>query len=68
MELTETCAIAPAASVSGLYFAHPAAKYFTVGRLDRDQVTNYARRQKVDLKEVETWLTPNLAYDPEESA
>ncbi|MFT5695025.1 MAG: 5-methyltetrahydrofolate--homocysteine methyltransferase, partial [Myxococcota bacterium] len=45
LELTESCAIAPAASVSGLYFGHPAAKYFTVGRLDRDQVTKYARRQ-----------------------
>jgi 5-methyltetrahydrofolate--homocysteine methyltransferase len=68
LELTESCAISPAASVSGLYFGHPAAKYFTVGRLDRDQVKNYARRQKSDLREVEKWLAPNLTYDPEEAA
>ncbi|MBW2291098.1 MAG: methionine synthase [Deltaproteobacteria bacterium] len=68
LALTESCAITPAASVSGLYFAHPAAKYFTVGRLDRDQVRSYARRQKSELRDVEKWLAPNLSYDPEESA
>jgi 5-methyltetrahydrofolate--homocysteine methyltransferase len=63
--LTDTCAMVPAASVSGLYFAHPQARYFTVGRVDRDQVESYARRKGVDLEEAEHWLAPNLGYDPE---
>ena len=67
LELTESCAIAPAASVSGLYFAHPDAKYFNVGRIDRDQVSHYASRLGRATRDVEKWLTPNLAYDPEES-
>ena len=54
----------PAASVSGLYFAHPEARYFTVGRIGHDQVDDYARRKGMPLSEVERWLTPNLAYDP----
>jgi 5-methyltetrahydrofolate--homocysteine methyltransferase len=65
ISLTETFAMQPAASVSGLYFAHPDAAYFTVGRVDRDQVDDYARRQGVSLSEAERWLLPNLAYDPE---
>ncbi len=67
LELTESCAIAPAASVSGLYFAHPDAKYFSVGRIDRDQTRNYAKRLGREVREVEKWLAPNLAYDPEET-
>jgi 5-methyltetrahydrofolate--homocysteine methyltransferase len=63
--LTESCAMAPAASVSGLYFAHPQARYFTVGRIDRDQAESYARRKKMELSEMERWLSPNLGYDPE---
>ena len=55
----------PAAAVSGLYFAHPEAKYFAVGRLARDQVEDYAERKGVDREEAERWLRPNLAYDPE---
>ena len=55
----------PAASVSGLYFAHPQARYFTVGRLDRDQVEDYAARKHMDVSEVERWLAPNLGYDPD---
>ena len=55
----------PAASVSGLYLAHPAARYFNVGRLGKDQVEDYARRCGVDRREAETWLAPNLAYDPD---
>jgi 5-methyltetrahydrofolate--homocysteine methyltransferase len=55
----------PAASVSGLYFAHPKARYFTVGRIDRDQVDAYARRKGMDRAEMERWLAPNLGYDPE---
>jgi len=62
--LTESCAMAPAASVSGLYFAHPAARYFTVGRVGRDQVEDYARRKGCSLAEAERWLRPNLGYDP----
>jgi len=65
IHLTESCAMLPAASVSGLYFAHPEARYFTVGRVDRDQVESYARRKRMDLAEAERWLTPNLGYDPE---
>jgi 5-methyltetrahydrofolate--homocysteine methyltransferase len=55
----------PAASVSGLLFAHPQARYFTVGRIGRDQAADYARRQGVSLREAERWLRPNLAYDPQ---
>ncbi|HVV19594.1 MAG TPA: methionine synthase [Pseudonocardiaceae bacterium] len=62
--LTESYAMTPAAAVSGLIFAHPASRYFTVGRLGRDQVEDYARRSGVDVAEVERWLRPNLAYDP----
>jgi 5-methyltetrahydrofolate--homocysteine methyltransferase len=63
--LTESCVMMPAASVSGLYFAHPQARYFNVGRIGRDQVTDYARRKGMPLEEVERWLASNLAYDPE---
>jgi 5-methyltetrahydrofolate--homocysteine methyltransferase len=65
MGLTESFAMTPAASVSGLIFAHPASRYFTVGRLNRDQTEDYARRRGLELAEVEKWLRPNLAYDPE---
>jgi 5-methyltetrahydrofolate--homocysteine methyltransferase len=64
IELTESFAMAPAASVSGLYFAHPEAGYFTVGRVGRDQVEDYARRKGISVAEAERWLTPNLAYEP----
>jgi 5-methyltetrahydrofolate--homocysteine methyltransferase len=62
--LTESFAMAPAASVSGLYFAHPQARYFTVGRIGRDQIEDYARRKGQTLAEVERWLAPNLSYEP----
>ncbi|MGA9161136.1 MAG: methionine synthase [Actinomycetota bacterium] len=65
IDLTEHFAMTPAASVSGLYFAHPAARYFNVGRLGRDQVEDYAARCGMDRREAETWLRPNLAYEPE---
>jgi 5-methyltetrahydrofolate--homocysteine methyltransferase len=65
MDLTETCSMTPAASVSGLYFAHPAARYFNVGRLGKDQVEEYANRCGVARREIETWLAPNLSYDPD---
>jgi 5-methyltetrahydrofolate--homocysteine methyltransferase len=64
MALTENAAMMPAASVSGLYFAHPAARYFTVGRLGADQIANYARRKGQSIDEIERWLTPNLSYEP----
>ncbi|WP_435869572.1 methionine synthase [Actinoplanes xinjiangensis] len=60
--LTESYAMTPAAAVSGLIFAHPDAKYFTVGRLGRDQVEDYAARRGVPIAEVERWLRPNLGY------
>ncbi|MEV8614895.1 methionine synthase [Amycolatopsis sp. NPDC051373] len=62
IDLTESYAMTPAAAVSGLIFAHPESRYFTVGRLGRDQVEDYARRRGLDLDEVERWLRPNLAY------
>ena len=60
LTLTETCAMAPAASVSGLYFAHPDARYFSVGRIGRDQVEDYARRKGITVEEAARWLAPNL--------
>jgi 5-methyltetrahydrofolate--homocysteine methyltransferase len=68
LELTETCAMVPGAAVSGIYFANPAARYFSVGRIGRDQVEDYARRKGISLEEAERWLRPNLAYDPDQSA
>jgi 5-methyltetrahydrofolate--homocysteine methyltransferase len=64
ISLTESFAMAPAASVSGIYLAHPAARYFTVGRIGRDQVEDYAARKGMNLEEVERWLSPNLGYTP----
>ena len=58
--LTENCAMQPAASVSGLYFAHTGARYFNVGRIGRDQLEDYARRKEMSLEEAERWLGPNL--------
>jgi 5-methyltetrahydrofolate--homocysteine methyltransferase len=63
MGLTESFAMTPAAAVSGLIFAHPASRYFTVGRVGRDQIADYAARRGVPVSEVEHWLSPNLAYD-----
>jgi len=63
--LTENFAMHPAASVSGLYFAHPQARYFSVDRITRDQVEAYAQRKGMSVAEVERWLSPNLGYDPE---
>jgi 5-methyltetrahydrofolate--homocysteine methyltransferase len=54
----------PASSVSGMYFAHPEAKYFAVGKIQRDQVEDYAKRKGMAVAEVEKWLSPNLAYEP----
>jgi 5-methyltetrahydrofolate--homocysteine methyltransferase len=64
MALTESFAMTPPASVSGLYFGHPGSHYFGVGKIDRDQVEDYARRKGMDVAEVERWLAPILNYDP----
>jgi 5-methyltetrahydrofolate--homocysteine methyltransferase len=61
--LTESLAMHPAASVSGLYFAHPQSRYFAVDRLSRDQVEDYAKRKKMSVAEIERWLAANLGYD-----
>ena len=61
ISLTESFAMTPAAAVSGIYLAHPLARYFSVGRLARDQVEDYAARKAMPLDEVERWLRPNLA-------
>ncbi|HSB64789.1 MAG TPA: methionine synthase [Thermoanaerobaculia bacterium] len=65
ISLTENCAMTPASSVSGFYFAHPDAHYFGVGRLGRDQVEDYAARKGWSIEEAERWLSPNLGYEPE---
>jgi 5-methyltetrahydrofolate--homocysteine methyltransferase len=64
MTLTESCAMLPAASVSGLYFAHPESRYFAVDRITREQVEAYAARKGMPVAEVQKWLAPNLGYDP----
>jgi len=64
IDLTESLAMTPPSSVSGLYFAHPQAEYFGVGKIDRDQVSDYASRKGWDLATAERWLSPILAYDP----
>jgi 5-methyltetrahydrofolate--homocysteine methyltransferase len=65
ISLTESFAMMPAAAVSGWYFSHPEAKYFGVGKINRDQVEDYARRKGMTVEEAERWLAPNLGYDPE---
>ncbi|HEY9218045.1 MAG TPA: vitamin B12 dependent-methionine synthase activation domain-containing protein, partial [Phenylobacterium sp.] len=64
IELTESLAMNPPASVSGLFLAHPEAHYFGVGRIERDQVADYAARKGWDVKTAERWLAPILNYDP----
>jgi 5-methyltetrahydrofolate--homocysteine methyltransferase len=65
IHLTEHFAMTPTAAVSGWYFSHPEARYFGVGRLDRDQVADYARRKGWTLADAEKWLAPNLGYEPD---
>jgi len=62
MQMTESYAMLPTAAVSGLYFANPEAHYFTVGKINKDQIKNYAERKGMSLDEVERWLAPNLGY------
>jgi 5-methyltetrahydrofolate--homocysteine methyltransferase len=64
MRLTESFAMWPGSSVSGLYFAHPESRYFTLGKIDRDQVQDYRARKGMTTQEVERWLGPNLGYEP----
>ena len=66
IELTEHFAMFPTAAVSGWYFAHPESKYFAVGKIGKDQVTDYADRKGISRAEAERWLAPSLAYDPAE--
>ncbi|HVV01591.1 MAG TPA: vitamin B12 dependent-methionine synthase activation domain-containing protein, partial [Verrucomicrobiae bacterium] len=68
IKLTESCAMWPGASVSGLYFSHPESKYFAVGKLGRDQIEDYHCRKGMRLAEIEKWLSPYLNYDPEAAA
>ncbi|WP_345323510.1 methionine synthase [Novipirellula rosea] len=65
VELTSSYAMYPGAAVSGLYFGHPEARYFTVDRMTKDQIEAYAKRKGKPLAEIERWLSPNLAYEPE---
>ncbi len=60
MELTETLAMTPTAAVSGWYFAHPESKYFGLGKISMDQLTDYANRKGKTKAEMERWLSPNL--------
>ncbi|MGZ3477423.1 MAG: vitamin B12 dependent-methionine synthase activation domain-containing protein, partial [Polyangiales bacterium] len=64
MRITESFAMWPGSSVSGLYFAHPDSQYFTLGKIDRDQVVDYRGRKGMTTQEVERWLGPNLGYEP----
>jgi 5-methyltetrahydrofolate--homocysteine methyltransferase len=66
MLITESFAMWPGSSVSGLYFAHPESRYFSLGKIDRDQVADYHQRKGMSVAEVERWLGPNLNYDPAE--
>jgi 5-methyltetrahydrofolate--homocysteine methyltransferase len=65
IELTESYAMYPAASVSGLYFSHPESAYFGLGKIERDQIEDYAKRKRIAPQEAERWLAPNLAYEPQ---
>ncbi len=66
LNITESFAMVPTAAVSGWYFGHPDAKYFGVGKINRDQVADYADRKDMSLAEAERWLSPNLGYDPDD--
>ncbi len=68
IQLTESFAMWPGSSVSGLYFAHPESRYFTLGKIDRSQVHDYQARKGMTTQEVERWLNPNLGYDPADPA
>ncbi|MBC8219417.1 MAG: methionine synthase, partial [Proteobacteria bacterium] len=63
IKLTESNSMSPASSVSGMYYAHPESRYFAVGKINKDQVEDYAARKKMSVAEVERWLSPILGYD-----
>jgi 5-methyltetrahydrofolate--homocysteine methyltransferase len=67
LKLTESYAMFPTAAVSGFYFSHPESKYFSVGKIARDQVESFAKRKGMSLDEAEKWLSPNLGYEPSEA-
>jgi 5-methyltetrahydrofolate--homocysteine methyltransferase len=64
VQLTESFAMFPTAAVSGWYFSHPDVRYFGIGKIDKDQVEDYAGRKGMPVKEMERWLSPNLGYEP----
>jgi 5-methyltetrahydrofolate--homocysteine methyltransferase len=64
LKLTDSYAMFPTAAVSGFYFSHPESKYFSVGKIARDQVESFAKRKGMSLDEAEKWLSPNLGYEP----
>ena len=68
LRLTDSYAMYPTAAVSGFYFSHPEAKYFAVGKIDRDQLESYAERKGLSVEEAERWLAPNLGYEPNEAS
>ena len=65
MHLTENYAMVPTAAVCGWYFSHPGSRYFGVGKINRDQVHDYATRKGINEREAERWLSPNLGYEPD---
>ena len=67
LRLTDSFAMFPTAAVSGFYFSHPDARYFSVGKVARDQLESYAKRKGMSVAEAERWLAPNLGYDPGEA-
>jgi 5-methyltetrahydrofolate--homocysteine methyltransferase len=64
IRLTDSFAMLPTAAVSGWYFSHPDSRYLAVGKIDFDQVEDYAKRKGMSIAEVERWLAPNLGYEP----
>ena len=68
VKLTESFAMSPSSSVSGLYFSNPKASYFGVGKINKDQVIDYAARRGISVEEAEKWLAPNLSYSPKKAA
>ena len=65
IQLTESYAMVPTAAVSGFYLSHPEARYFGLGKINKDQIKSYAHRKSMDVRQVERWLSPNLGYDPD---
>ena len=64
LQLTESYAMFPTAAVSGFYYSHPDARYFSVGSIARDQLKSFAERKGMSIREAERWLAPNLGYEP----